>query len=153
VLGAFELLWARGADVALVLIGKAGWHVEELVERINRHPERDRRLFWVQGASDGDVRSLLAGSSALVQASIWEGYGLPLIEAGSLGVPLLVSDIAVFHEIAGDSATYFPVGDAPALADAVHLALDSDVVRDPVAMRSRNWGEASVDLATILCLK
>lgn len=152
VLDAFELLWARGVDVALVLIGKAGWHVDELIERINGHPERAKRLFWVQGANDADVRSLLEGSSALIQASIWEGYGLPLIEAGSLGVPLLVSDIAVFHEIAGNSATYFPVGDAVALADAVTRALNDNPVCDPVPIRSRDWTEASADLAAILGL-
>jgi glycosyltransferase involved in cell wall biosynthesis len=122
VLDAFELLWARGADVALVIIGKPGWHVDELVERINRHPERDKRLFWVQGASDGDVHVLLEGSRALIQASIWEGYGLPLVEAAALGIPLIVSDIAVFHEVAGDAATYFPVGDATVLADAASEA-------------------------------
>jgi len=152
ILDAFELLWARGADVALVLIGKAGWHVEELVERINRHPERDRRLFWVQGASDGDVRSLLAGSSALVQASTWEGYGLPLIEAGSLGVPLLVSDIAVFHEIAGDSATYFPVGDAPALARAVASILSPEPARKMKTIGFQSWKQASTSLVKVLGL-
>lgn len=152
IIDAFESLWARGADVALVMIGKAGWHVDDLVERINRHPERDKRLFWVQGASDGDVRSLLEGSASLIQASIWEGYGLPLVEAGALGVPLIASDIAVFREIAGDGATYFPVGDAVALAHAVVVALTGKPARDPVSILARSWNEASRDLAAILCL-
>lgn len=152
VLDAFDLLWARGADVALVVIGKAGWHVDELVERISRHPERDKRLFWVQGASDGDVRSLLEGSSALIQASIWEGYGLPLIEAGALGIPLIASDIAVFHEIAGDSAIYFPVGDAAALARIADLMRGPWSERKMKVIGFQDWEQASMSLVKVLSL-
>jgi glycosyltransferase involved in cell wall biosynthesis len=152
IIDAFESLWARGVDVALVVAGKRGWNVDALAERINQSPEFNQRLFWLRGAGDIDVRHLLEGSAALIQASIWEGFGLPLIEASSLGIPLLVSDIAVFHEIAGDGATYFPVGDAAALTDAVILALDDNAPGDPASIRIRGWGEASADLAKILSL-
>jgi glycosyltransferase involved in cell wall biosynthesis len=43
---AFELLWSKGEEVNLVIVGKAGWHVEELVERLRDHPLRGKRLFW-----------------------------------------------------------------------------------------------------------
>lgn len=152
ILDAFELLWARGLDVALVIVGKQGWNVEALVERIGQHPEQGRRLFWLRGATDGDVRYLLEGTAALVQASIWEGFGLPLIEAGSLGVSLLVSDIAVFREIAGDGATYFPVGDATLLAGAVVATIKEEATRGSAAVRCRNWKEASLELARVLCV-
>ena len=149
-LAAFERLWSNGVDVALVIIGKQGWNVEELAMRIGQHPEFDRRLHWLRGGSDGDVRCLLPGAAALIQASIWEGFGLPLIEAGSMGVPLLASDIAVFHEIAGDGATYFPVGDATALADAVEVTLSGRPVHDAASIRFRNWQQASRELADVL---
>lgn len=152
IIDAFESLWSQGMDVALVIIGKQGWNVEALMDRINQHPERNRRLFWLQGATDGDVRYLFEGAAALIQASIWEGFGLPLIEAGSLGVPLLVSDIAVFREIAGDGAVYFPVGNVMALAEAV-AAMTDGKYRPPVtALRTRGWHEASQELAAVLCV-
>lgn len=152
ILDAFELLWDRDTDVVLVIIGKQGWNVQSLVERINRHPQLNRRLFWLQDASDGDVRHLLEGSVALVQASISEGFGLPLIEAGSLGVPLLVSDIPVFHEVAGDVATYFPVGNAVSLANSLMIMFDGkEIGRHPV-IPSRNWHEASRELVGVLGL-
>lgn len=147
ILDAFELLWQRGLDVALIIIGKKGWHVEALAERISQHVERDRRLFWLQGAGDGDVRYLLEGAAALIQASISEGFGLPLVEAGSLGTPLLVSDIPVFHEIAGDDALYFPVGDAEALADAIAARANGEPLPVPTGIRKISWREASVNLA------
>ena len=151
VLAAFESLWAREMDVALVIIGKRGWNVDALAERILQHPEHDRRLFWLQDAGDGDVRYLLKGSAALIQASIWEGFGLPLVEAGSLGVPLIASDISVFHEVAGDAAAYFPAGDTTALADRVCASLNSgNSVRRTATIRARTWGEASAELAATL---
>lgn len=152
ILDAFELLWTRGMDVALVIVGKQGWNVDALAERVNQHHEHGRRLFWLQGAEDGDVRHLLKNTAALIQASIWEGFGLPLIEAGSLGASLLASDIAVFHEIAGDSATYFPVGDAAALANAVITTVERKSAPRIVKISSRNWHEASLDLVEVLCV-
>lgn len=150
VLDAFDLLWARGVDVALVIIGKRGWNVDALVERIQQHPERDRRLFWLQGAGDSDVRHLLEGSAALIQASIGEGFGLPLVEAGSLCVPLIASDIAVFHEVVGDGAAYFPVRNSRALAEAVAAFLERKPARGAKGTRLRTWMEASLDLTQAL---
>ena len=150
ILAAFERLWTQGEAVALVILGKQGWNVETLASRIAGHPEFDRRLYWLQGGSDGDVKHLLKDSAGLIQASIWEGFGLPLIEAGSLGVPLLASDIAVFHEIAGDNAVYFPVGNAQALAEAVYAAQQSDPKRSPARVQCHSWQQAAAQLADIL---
>lgn len=150
ILDAFEMLWARNQDAVLVIIGKQGWNVEALVERIRQHPEHGRRLFWLQNASDRDVRYLLEGSAALIQASIWEGFGLPLIEAAGLGARLLVSDIHVFREIAGDGATYFQVGNSEALVNEVVKMINGEVADTPSSVRCKSWYEASSDLARIL---
>ena len=150
IIDAFDSLWKQGVDVALVIVGKRGWNVDALAQRINQSPEFNQRLFWLQGADDVDVRHLLDGAAALIQASIWEGFGLPLIEAGSLGIPLLVSDIAVFHEIAGDGATYFPVGDAAALAAAIIGLKSKGVARATPTARFRDWSAASNDLVRVL---
>lgn len=151
IIDAFELLWARGIDTALVIVGKQGWNVAELATRIQQHPEYERRLFWLQGLGDADVRYLLEHSKGLIQASIWEGFGLPLIEAGSQGVPLIASDIAVFHEVAGAAAAYFPVGDAAALADVVAAAGPrGEGNAAPLNVRPRPWRDASANLAHAL---
>ncbi|REM39804.1 glycosyltransferase, partial [Mycobacterium tuberculosis] len=47
-LDAFEQLWRNGIDVNLVIAGKKGWMVEEVVERLQQHPQRGRRLFWLE---------------------------------------------------------------------------------------------------------
>lgn len=147
ILDAFELLWKRSLDAALVIIGKQGWHVDALAKRISQHAEHGRRLFWLQGAGDGDVRYLLEGAAALIQASIAEGFGLPLVEAGSLDTPLIVSDIPVFHEIAGNGAVYFTVGDAERLADAITARIQGEPAPVPTSVPKVSWREASLNLA------
>jgi len=150
VLAAYEQLWADHVDVGLVIIGKQGWNVDSLAQRLRSHAENGKRLFWLEGLSDGDVQYLLTHSSALVQASIAEGFGLPVVEAGSLGVPLLLSDIPVFHEIAGDEATYFPVSDPVALAGLIAARVTKMDWKKPEKIRTMTWGESSAKLAKLL---
>jgi len=116
---AFEQLWASGADVNLVLVGKQGWKVEELIERLRSHPELDRRLFWLEGISDEYLEKIYAASACLIAASEGEGFGLPLIEAARHEIPILARDIPVFREVAGGHASYFSGSEAGRLAQAV----------------------------------
>src|SRR3546814_20205534 len=80
-IAAFESLWARGTDIALVIVGKLGWRVDGLPDRLRRHPEFGKRLFWLEGISDEFLEQLYARTSFLLGASEGEGFGLPLIEA------------------------------------------------------------------------
>ena len=149
-LDALDRLWAGGCDVALVIMGKKGWNVDKLAKRIEKHRENGRRLFWLESASDGDVQCLLKGASALIQTSISEGFGLPVVEAGSQGTPLLLSDIPVFHEIAGEEAVYFPVGNSEALASAIDQFLRGKKSKRPEAIKSMTWHESTAKLARVL---
>jgi glycosyltransferase involved in cell wall biosynthesis len=124
--------------------------VDGLAKRIEKHRETGRRLFWLESASDGDVQCLLKGASALIQTSISEGFGLPVVEAGSQGIPLLLSDIAVFHEIAGEEAVYFPVGNSEALATAIGESVRDSKSKRPKSIRSMTWRESTAKLSRLL---
>ena len=106
-LAAFELLWAQQIDVNLVIVGKKGWMVDALAERINNHVELGKRLFWLDGISDEYLENIYKASACLVSASEGEGFGLPLIEAAKQGIPILARDLPVFREVAGEHAFYF----------------------------------------------
>ena len=118
-LAAFELLWQEQIDVNLVIVGKKGWMVDALAERINTHAELGKRLFWLDGISDEYLESIYKASACLVSASEGEGFGLPLIEAAKQGIPILARDLPVFREVAGDHAFYFTGLSAEDLALAV----------------------------------
>jgi glycosyltransferase involved in cell wall biosynthesis len=106
-LAAFELLWEQGVDVNLVIVGKEGWMVEQVAERMRGHAEQGTRLFWLAGISDEMLLKLYAGSAALLAPSEGEGFGLPLIEAAQHGIPIVARELPVFREVAGDYAHYF----------------------------------------------
>lgn len=107
VLAAFEQLWQSNIDVNLVIVGKKGWQVENLTELLHTHPERQKRLFWLEGINDEYLERVYQASSCLIAASEGEGFGLPLIEAAQHGLPLIARDLPVFREVAGDHALYF----------------------------------------------
>jgi glycosyltransferase involved in cell wall biosynthesis len=107
ILRAFESLWERGEHVKLVIVGKEGWMVSDLCERLRAHPERGQRLFWLEGISDDYLARLYRACSCLIAASTGEGFGLPLIEAAQHGMPIIARDIPVFREVAGDHAFFF----------------------------------------------
>jgi glycosyltransferase involved in cell wall biosynthesis len=123
-LAAFEQLWDQGVDANLVLVGKQGWNMDLLVEKLRHHSESNKRLFWLEGISDEYLEKVYAASSCLIAASEGEGFGLPLIEAAQHKLPIIARDIPVFREVAGVHALYFS-GLAPnALADCVRNWLE-----------------------------
>ena len=119
VLAAFETLWERGLDLRLVIVGRPGWLVEELLEKLRHHPKLGSLLFWLEDVSDADLERIYGACSCLIAASEGEGFGLPLIEAAQHKLPILARDIAVFREVAGAHASFFKGRTPEALAEAI----------------------------------
>jgi len=107
VLDAFEVAWARDIDIELHIIGKRGWDCATLTDRLDQHPELGRRLIWLDAADDQALESAYQNADCLIAASLGEGFGLPIVEAASRGLPIIARDIRVFREIAGQNAFYF----------------------------------------------
>ncbi len=124
VLSAIELLWGEGMDVSLVIVGKQGWMVEPLIERLRSHPELGKRLVWLGGISDAYLERIYSACSCLIEASEGEGFGLPLVEAAQHKLPIIARDIPVFREVAGDHAFYFGGKDPSELARAISSWID-----------------------------
>lgn len=106
-LSAFERLWALGFEVNLVIVGRRGWLVDDLITRMESHPEIGRRLLWLEGISDEYLERVYTTATCLITASEGEGFGLPLIEAAQHSLPMIIRDLPVFREIALDHAYYF----------------------------------------------
>ncbi|HEY5805350.1 MAG TPA: glycosyltransferase [Lysobacter sp.] len=106
-LGAFEQLWKQGRRVELVVAGRPGWKCAGLHKRIRRHRYYGSLLHWYEAPDDVELTALLGSSDLLLMASLGEGYGLPIAEAGRAGCRLLLRDLPVFREVARDRARYF----------------------------------------------
>lgn len=153
VLNAVEQLWREGIDVNLTLVGKPGWKVESLIERLQTHPECNKHLFWPQDVSDEYLGKIYEASTCLIAASYGEGFGLPLIEAAQHKLPILARDIPVFREVAGEHACYFRANESDELAQAMRewLALfRAGKHPQSKSMPWLTWNESAAQLRGIL---
>jgi len=123
-LDAFELLWKQDVDVNLVIVGKQGWMVKSLVERLRQHAERNKRLFWLEGISDEYLEKIYTTSTCLIAASEGEGFGLSLIESAKHGLPIIARDIPVFREVSEGHAFFFKGFEPQALTEAIRKWLE-----------------------------
>lgn len=120
VIAAFDLLWERGSDARLVIVGRSGWKNEALAERIRLHPRRDTYLFWLPDASDDALEQVYAECLGVIAASHAEGFGLPVIEALGRQKPVLARDIDVFRTHKHRGVSIFPAAaSTPELAAAI----------------------------------
>ena len=156
VLEAFDELWKAGHEMKLVVVGKAGWMVDETLARFRSHDRLGEDLFWFDAASDECLEDLYQCASCLIAASEGEGFGLPLIEAARHGVPMMARDIPVFREVAGEAAYYFGGPASAGLAESVlqWLALNEQG-RAPLPhhMKWNTWAESAAQLVDSLNLE
>jgi glycosyltransferase involved in cell wall biosynthesis len=149
VLDAFDVLWRRGDNSTLVFCGKPGWKTDDLVSRIEQHPQRGQRLFWFASLSDAGLAELYGRSTAIIASSLGEGFGLPLVEAARHGRPIIARSLSVFKEIAVGNAFYFDGDNAEALADTITKwceLLDNDRIPDSAGIRVIGWQDSAEEL-------
>ena len=93
------------ATPRLVIVGSRGWENENVIDVLERSRGLAPFLVEASGLSDAGLASLMRGATALVAPSSVEGFGLPVAEALSLGVPVIASDIPAHREVGGNFAT------------------------------------------------
>jgi len=153
VVKACELLWMSGMKVNLVIVGKKGWLVEKFENRLIRHKQLNKQLFWYQAISDEALQKLYEAADGLVMASEGEGFGLPLIEAAQHDCPILARDLPVFREVAGEHASYFSGNSPLQLAIALKQwigKLKKGVARQSSGMPCLTWKECAVQIVNLL---
>lgn len=153
VVDAFEPLWAKGEQTILVIAGKQGWKVEPFMQRLKNHPEIGKRLYWLDSPSDEMLLALYQHCTGLIMASKGEGFGLPLIEAAYFNKPLLVRDIPIFREVAGNTADYFSSTEVNSLEQCLPqwlMKLDKKNQETNTHSIGVTWQEAGLQMVEIL---
>jgi glycosyltransferase involved in cell wall biosynthesis len=94
---------ALPSETILVIAGHEGWHSRPIVARMDASPKsaQIRRLSYV---SDQELPALLTGAAVVAYPSLYEGFGLPVVEAMACGAPTLTSGLSSMPEVAGDAA-------------------------------------------------
>jgi len=130
ILDTFDKMSSKGILPTLHIVGRQGWMVESIVDRITNHPEFGRRLLWHPNLSDDELEELYSQVGCTIVASRGEGFGLPLVEAISRHCPVLARDIPVFRELNFLGVTYFDDKAAP-LVDQWKFVIDKYSSAEP----------------------
>lgn len=115
-LNTLDILWRDDIDVGLVIVGRTGWKVEHITQRIYNHPEYHNKLFHWDNLDDTELEYCYKHAKALLFPSIVEGFGLPIVESLTHGLPVLASDTPIHREIGADRIDYFSLDNPHDLA-------------------------------------
>lgn len=122
----FDRLSSDHPDLHLVLVGKQGWLVEDLVQRITTHPLFGERLTWESALDDDDLAARYRSAFLALVPSRYEGFGAPVVEGLARGVPTIASTGGALPEAGGDWCEYADPDDLDAWVRLVTTHLDDE---------------------------
>jgi len=139
-LEAFETLHAEGLTDGLVIVGRRGWLYGDFFARLEQSPARDAVIFPGY-VPDEDLPAIYAGAQALALPSLYEGFGLPVLEAMACGTAVACSRTSSLPEISGNVALHFEPNDVESLTATLrHLLRDVSLRAD---LRQRGLEQAA----------
>ncbi len=128
-IAAFSGLASSNGDVDLVIVGRKGWKWEDAFEAA-RTSGCASRIRFLEFVPQTDLPAVYAGATMLAYPSLYEGFGIPPLEAMTVGVPVVTSSVSSLPEVVGDAALLVDPRDIEALREAmVRLLSDSDLRR------------------------
>jgi glycosyltransferase involved in cell wall biosynthesis len=149
---AFDRIAESIPGVDLKIAGPPGWGENALSASLRsaRHAARIHRMGWVD-----DRSSLMAGATVLAYPSLYEGFGLPPLEAMSLGVPVVATTAGAIPEVVRDAAVLVPPRDVAALSEALLEVVRDETTRARLIaagterIRAFSWPQAGRQLAAL----
>ncbi len=125
-LHAFALLRSRGVKHRLVIVGRPGWMYEPIYEAVHQL-ELTAAVTFVQ-PDDQLLAALYGQADVFVFPSLYEGFGIPPLEALACGAPVVCSNTSSLPEVVGGAAVLFDPTDVEAIADGVTTVLEDDAL-------------------------
>lgn len=142
-LRAFAKFNRDNPDYYLVFVGKKGWFYSAIFEEVERLKIKEKVVF-AGYVPEEDVASILDGCELMVNISYYEGFALPLIEAGIRGKKLVASNIPVYKEIIQDNALYCEPNDVDCIAEKIEEALKSKIETKSDFFDRYSWQKAAL---------
>ena len=138
----------------LVLAGGAGWDADEFLRDAGRARIADR-VHLLGYVSDTQLQALYAAAAVCVLPSLYEGFGLPVLEAMAAGCPVITSNVSSLPEVAGDAALLVDPFDVDAIAEAIRTVCTDDRFDSELATRGRSrarmftWDQCAEKVAAV----
>ncbi|MVM32807.1 glycosyltransferase [Spirosoma sp. HMF4905] len=120
---------ALPSDVQLVLVGTKGWKFDEIMAEASKSPALASRLVFTGFVPDEDLAPLYSGAMAFIYPSLYEGFGLPPLEAMQCGLPVITSTIPAISEVVGKAAIQVSPTNTDDLCQAIITLAKSPSIR------------------------
>jgi len=143
------------SSMKLVIVGRMAWGTEAFSKALSTFKFRDD-VILTGYLPDADLAAVTGAAYALVYPSLWEGFGLPVLEAMQAGVPVLASGNSALPEVAGEAALYFDPTDPAAIGDQMMRIFKEEGRRKDMAARgieraqAFRWQDSAARMRTIL---
>ncbi len=126
----------RISDLRLVLVGVKGWDYSRVLEAIKNFELSDDRIILTGYVADRDLAALYSGALGFIYLSLYEGFGLPPLEAMQCGVPVITSDRASLPEVVGNAGMMFDPGDEDGVCQAMFDLYRDEALHAELSRRS-----------------
>jgi len=153
---AFEMLKKKyKISHRLILVGKYGYGGENIKNKIY-NSEHKHDIILTGYISDEEKFYLLKSADVFIFATFYEGFGLPILEAQSVGTPVVTSDISSMPEVAGNSAVLVDPKDPSAIAEAVHKLISNESYKNDIIekgyqnIKRFSWEKCAREVSSIL---
>jgi glycosyltransferase involved in cell wall biosynthesis len=139
---------ASGSEFPLIIVGDLGWQYDDVVEKIE-----DERFLFYRSEVDrlvpsrrvrrlphlpfSQLMTLVKGARGVLFPSLYEGFGLPVLEAMALGTPVITSNVASLPEVSGGAAVLIEPTDVQSISDAIRVFDHDDGLRADLALRGK----------------
>ncbi len=120
----------------LVIVGRKAWMNKEL-EDFYEKMQFKKEVIWIEKIERADLIQLMQQSFGLVYPSLFEGFGIPIIEAMSLGIPVICSNVSAMPEVAGNAALLVQPDNTIEIATAMNELIINDVLRNDLIAKGK----------------
>lgn len=124
------------ADIKLVLVGTKGWLFDKIMDEVGRSEHIRSRIVVTGFVPDENLAALYSGALAFAYPSLYEGFGLPPLEAMQCGLPVITSNVSSLPEVVGEAAIQVPPTDADALCQAMLTMVNDTQARQQMAAKA-----------------
>ena len=153
---AFAELRKRDENIKLVLVGnRSAHHFDRNIDRVIAELDLGQQVIFPGFVAQADLPAVIRGAFIYAFPSLYEGFGIPLLEAMSQNVPIAASDIPCFQEVAGDAAAYFDPSGVDICAEILYtLTIHSEKRKQLIEagqnrFRRFSWSKSVQSLATV----
>jgi glycosyltransferase involved in cell wall biosynthesis len=144
----FVIIKRKHPEYKLVIVGKKGWKYEQ-IEQTLKHYKMEKEVIFTGYLSDDELQKVYALATVFVFPSLYEGFGIPPLEAMSCGCPVVSSNVASLPEVVGEAGLLIDPKNAFKMAEAISSLIVNDHVRLTLIERGKqqankfNWSDSA----------